>query len=33
MYWETTSWGCVLHGYKRNVIESQFKKDDREEAR
>ena len=32
-HWETTSWGCVLHDYKRNVIDSQFKKYYREEAR
>ena len=24
-HWETTSWGCVLHDYKRNVIDSQRK--------
>ena len=33
VHWETTSWGCVLHDYKRNVIDSQSKNCDREEAR
>ena len=28
----TTSWGCVLHDYKRNVIDCQTKKDDKEEV-
>ena len=32
-HWETTSWGIVLHDYKRNVTDSQSKNCDREEAR
>ena len=32
MHWAMTSWGCVLHNYKRNVIDNQTKKDDREKV-